>query len=819
MSNTIGSKIKIALAGNPNAGKTTIFNKLVGAHQHVGNYPGVTVEKVQGTCHHGSLEMLFTDLPGTYSLNATSPEEAVSRDFIYHETPDIIVDVVDASNLERNLYLTYQLLETGIPVVIVLNLSDKAQEQGITIDDAQLSKALNNSPVIRTVGNKGIGLDKILDAIAKMDITPKETGFRLDYGPEYEQEMTKISSQLQTSKAVKANSRVSERWLLVSLLERDPLSSKWIPDPKAQELAASFAHQKEAQTGKSVSTIFSEIRYQNILELCKNIVKTTKTNASTRASKIDAVLLHRFWGLPIFLVLMYILFQVTFTLGDPLMGWIEDGFDWLKDFVATLWPEGSESFLKSLIVDGIIGGVGGVIVFLPNIVLLFTGIAILEDSGYMARAACLLDNAMSKFGLRGKSFIPLLVGFGCNVPGVIATRIIPNRADRFLTILILPLFSCGARLPIYALIIPAFFPEQWRGFVLFMMYFTGVFIAAIAAKILSVTVFKGQSEPFVIELPDYQMPTLLGLWIIIWRRSWLYLKKVGTIILGVSIILWAMAVWPGVSEETQAQYDAKTEALAAAAEAEGIDEEVTAKAEEYAEKMEALEGEEDMDEEALAKAKEELDNEYFSIPHVRAAVEMKEAQTELDNELASATLESALMGRIGKFLEPIFRPCGFDWKMDCAIIAGLAAKEVVVSQMGIIYSLGEVDEESDSLREKLQENYTPLQGLCLMLFCLLSAPCFACIATVKQEMGGWKWAIYQTIGLTVLAWSVSTLVNQVGQVILQSKNPIELLIVIGIIALALFWAIFRIADKLQGKGGCGCASCGGCCGCSGRKKD
>ncbi len=817
MPDKIGSQIKIALAGNPNAGKTTIFNKLVGAHQHVGNYPGVTVEKVQGTCHHGSLEMLFTDLPGTYSLNATSPEEAVSRDFIYHETPDMIVNVVDASNLERNLYLTYQLLETGIPVIIVLNLSDKAREQGIEIDDAQLSKALNNSPVIRTVGNKGIGLDKILDAIARMDITPKETGFRLDYGPEYEQEMSRISSQLQTSKAVKANSRVAERWLLVSLMERDPLSSKWIPDPKAQELAASFAHQKEAQTGKSVSTIFSEIRYKTILELSKNVVKTTKTNAHSNTNKIDAVLLHRFWGLPIFLVLMYVLFYVTFKLGDPPMGWIEDGFDILKEWVGGLWPEGSESFLKSLIVDGIIGGVGGVIVFLPNIVLLFTGIAILEDSGYMARAACLLDNAMSKFGLRGKSFIPLIVGFGCNVPGIIATRTIPNRADRFLTILILPLFSCGARLPIYTLIIPAFFAEQWRAPILFLMYFTGVLVAAVLAKLLSVSLFKGQSEPFVIELPSYQVPTVFGVLITMWRRSWMYLKKVGTIILGVSIILWAMAVWPGVSEETQAQYDKKTEALAAAAEAEDIDDEVKAKAEEYSEKLAALE-EEGLGDEELDTAKEKLDKEYLDA-RVSRALELAEEQTELDNKLAAASLEISLMGRVGKIMEPIFRPCGFDWKMDSAIMAGLAAKEVVVAQMGILYSLGEVDEESDSLREKLAENYTPLQGLCLMLFCLLSAPCFACIATAKQEMGGWKWAIAQALGLTVLAWAITTFVYQVGSVVLQSKSPIEISVVIGVILLALIWAVFRIADKLQGKGGCGCASCGGCCGCSGRKKD
>ena len=817
MSNTIGSKIKIALAGNPNAGKTTIFNKLVGAHQHVGNYPGVTVEKVQGTREYGSLEMLFTDLPGTYSLTATSPEEAVSRDFIYHETPDMIVNVVDASNLERNLYLTYQLLETGIPVIIVLNLSDKAREQGIEIDDAQLSKALNNSPVIRTVGNKGIGLDKILDAIARMDITPKETGFRLDYGPEYEQEMSRISSQLQTSKAVKANSRVAERWLLVSLMERDPLSSKWIPDPKAQELAASFAHQKEAQTGKSVSTIFSEIRYKTILELSKNVVKTTKTNAHGTTNKIDAVLLHRFWGLPIFLVLMYVLFYVTFKLGDPPMGWIEDGFDILKEWVGGLWPEGSESFLKSLIVDGIIGGVGGVIVFLPNIVLLFTGIAILEDSGYMARAACLLDNAMSKFGLRGKSFIPLIVGFGCNVPGIIATRTIPNRADRFLTILILPLFSCGARLPIYTLIIPAFFPEAWRAPILFLMYFTGVLVAAVLAKLLSISLFKGQSEPFVIELPSYQVPTVFGVLITMWRRSWLYLKKVGTIILGVSIILWAMAVWPGVSGETQAQYDKGVEALAAAAEAGGIDNEIRARAEEYSLKLAALE-EEGLGDEELDTAKEALDKEYLD-DRVSRALELAEEQTELDNKLAAASLEVSLMGRVGKIMEPVFRPCGFDWKMDSAIMAGLAAKEVVVAQMGILYSLGEVDEESDSLREKLAENYTPLQGLCLMLFCLLSAPCFACIATAKQEMGGWKWAIAQALGLTVLAWVITTFVYQVGSAVLQSKNPVEISVVIGVILLALIWAFFQIAHKFQGKGGCGCSSCGGCCGCSGRKKD
>jgi ferrous iron transport protein B len=410
---------------------------------------------------------------------------------------------------------------------------------------------------------------------------------------------------------------------------------------------------------------------------------------------------------------MYLVFHLTFTLGEPPMGWIEAAFEGLGQRVTSWWPAGSESLLQSLLVDGIVGGVGGVLVFLPNIVLLFLAIAILEDTGYMARAAFLMDRVMHKIGLHGKSFIPMLIGFGCSVPAIMATRTLENRKDRMITILVVPLMSCGARLPIYALLIPAFFPQAWHGLVLWSMYLIGIVLAIVCAKLLRKTLFRGETPPFVMELPPYRVPTFRSVGLHMWNRCGAYIKKAGTVILGISVVLWALQQWPGLSAERVAQFEVERTSISQRR---------------------------NLSEEAKAARLDEL-----------------------EREVAEAALEVSLMGRIGRAIEPVLRPCGFDWKLSTATIGAFAAKEVFVSQMGILCALGGDDEEDpEPLRAKLHAAYSPLQGYCIMLFCLISAPCMATIAITRRESNSWKWALFQLIGLTVLAWIVTTAVFQIG---------------------------------------------------------
>jgi len=432
------------------------------------------------------------------------------------------------------------------------------------------------------------------------------------------------------------------------------------------------------------------------------------------SDNIDAIVTNRTLGLPIFLGLMYAVFQLTFTLGDTPMGWIETGFEWLGGAVGGLWPAGSQSLLRSLLVDGVIGGLGGVLVFLPNILLLFLAIAILEDSGYMARAAFLMDRLMHKIGLHGKSFVPMLIGFGCSVPAIMATRTLENRRDRLTTMLVVPLMSCGARLPIYALIIPAFFPDTWHAPMLWLIYIIGIVLAVVCAKLLKSTVLRGETPPFVMELPPYRMPTARSVGLHMWNRGGAYLKKAGTIILGISVLLWALQQWPGLPAEQAQTFEQQRSAI---------------------------------------EARADLSNDVA-----------REQLAKIDHSQAEATLGASMMGRIGRGLEPALRPCGFDWKISTAMIGALAAKEVFVAQMGIVYSLGEdEDEESLPLRAKLQAAYTPLQGFCIMLFCLVSAPCMATIAVTKRESNSWAWALFQLAGLTTLAWVVTAGVYQVGR--------------------------------------------------------
>lgn len=705
------SRIVVALAGNPNSGKTTIFNRLTGSKQHVGNYPGVTVERKNGRSKWGGIEMEIVDLPGTYSLTAYSAEELVARNFIVDERPDVVVDIIDSSNLERSLYLAVQLMETGVPLVLAFNMSDEARARGYEFDLEKFSRFFN-APVVETIGHKGEGMNELMDriiSVASGRTAPLDAQL-VNYGRELEEEIGKVGSLLRDNPSL--TDKYGERWLAVKLLEndrdvRDKVASSVINDQVEKSVSGI-----EKMLGEHPETIIVGSRYGFISGACLEAVRSTIEARHTMSDKIDSVITNRILGIPVFLGLMYGVFSLTFTLGDPPMGWIENLFGWLGGVIDGSWPEGSESMLRSLLVDGIVGGVGGVIVFLPNIMILFFAISILEDSGYMARAAFIMDRLMHRIGLHGKSFIPMLIGFGCSVPAIMATRMLENKRDRLVTMLVVPLMSCGARLPIYALIIPAFFPEAWNAPMLWIIYVIGILLAVVSAKVLRMTMFKGESEPFVMELPPYRIPTLRGIVTHMWQRGWLYLKKAGTIILGISIILWALTTFPGLPDAETERFEKTKEAIMA------------------------------------TQANEE---------------ERSEMLAAIDNEIAERSLRNSIAGRVGRAMEPVISPMGFDWKIGTALIGAFAAKEVFVAQMGIVYSMGEADEESPTLRERLRADYSPLVAFCIMLFCLVSTPCMATIVMTKRESGSWKWAFFQLTGLTVLAWVLTVVVFQSGK--------------------------------------------------------
>lgn len=535
-------KIVVALAGNPNSGKTSVFNALTGARQHVGNYPGVTVEKVEGTRRCGDRELTFVDLPGTYSLTAYSPEELAARHFLIEERPDVVVDVIDASNLERNLYLAVQLMELGVPLVLAFNMSDVAEARGLQFDLGKLSELLG-APIVPTVGHRCRGVPELLERVlAVADRAAPVRPRHFEYDPELETALTEIEQRLR--KRPDLMRTYDLRWLALKLLERDGEVQKLVADAEVQELVRRHAERIEKICGVPPEYLIADQRYGFISGACLEATRATIETRQTRSDQIDAIVTHRLIGLPLFFLLMYLVFQLTFALGEPPMRWIEAGFAWLAGRVSGWWPAGAESPLKSLLVDGILAGVGGVLVFLPNILLLFLAIAFLEDTGYMARAAFIMDRLMHKIGLHGKSFIPMLIGFGCTVPAVLATRVLENRRDRLTTMLILPLMSCGARLPIYLLIIPAFFPESWRAPVLWVIYLIGILLAIGLARLLRGTLLRGESVPFVMELPPYRLPTWRGVLLHMARRGGQYVRKAGTLILGISIVMWALASYP-----------------------------------------------------------------------------------------------------------------------------------------------------------------------------------------------------------------------------------------------------------------------------------
>lgn len=686
----------ILLAGNPNSGKSSVFNWMAGAHQHVGNYPGVTVEKKSAHfVHHGD-RIELVDLPGVYSLLASSPEEVIARDEILSGSADVVIQIVDATNLERNLHLTAQLTEMGVPVVYALNMSDEAAAKGLQFD-VELLASLLGGPVVPTNGSTGGGVAALLVAALQVADAGEACTGRVNYGLELESALMVIGGQFEGDDAVSARRR--------SIALLDGLDDPHAP-AGAVEAARQEAERLEKRGGRPVDVQLAEARYGFALGVAREANQGKAHHVRRdRTMRIDSLLLHRIWGLPIFVVLMWALFNLVFALGEPPMQWIEHGLGWLAGHVVDLWPAGAAPLLQSLVVDGIIGGVGGVISFLPNILLLFLGIAFLEDTGYMARVAFLMDRVMHKMGLHGKSFIPMLIGLGCTVPAILATRMLESRRDRFTTIMVAPFVPCGARLTIYALLIPAFFAPVWRGWVLWGLYMSGILAAIGVARMLRQTVLRGDSAPFVMELPPYRIPTGRSVVIHMWDRAWMYLQKAGTVILALSILLWALGTFPR-------RVDFSRDYAAALEQAATPDETATLKASWQAER-----------------------------------------------------LEYTIIGRMGRAMEPVLSPLGFDWRVSTALVGAFAAKEVFVAQMGIVLSLGSVDDEPDSLRRSLREQYSPLQGIAMMLFCLLSAPCIATIAVTQRETHSWGWALGMLVGMTAIAWLVTFVVYQVGMAV------------------------------------------------------
>jgi len=678
---------RVALAGNPNVGKTTLFNRLTGSRHRVANYPGTTVETREGRLRRGPADIVLVDLPGTYALMGHSDEERVARTALMEQRPDLVVQVLDASNLERNLYLTMQLFEAGLPVVLALNMTDAAAEHGIAVDPAALEAELG-VPVVPTVGHRGRGIAELAAAIrAALDRPQPPRGRPPELDAPLERAVTYLMETARTS-LHPVGSPDAARWTALDLLEHGSAALGAAPyERDLAEAVERACRQVATETGEPASARIAAARYRRIAEICARAVRRCAAVPLTRSDRIDRVLAHPVWGVPVFLVVMYVMFTAVFRLGDPPMRWLEARFEQAAAAIHAVWPDGHWTWLESLLVDGVVAGVGGVLSFVPNILLLFAAIALLEDSGYLARAALLSDRIMRRIGLHGRSFIPLLIGFGCTVPAILATRTLETRRDRLTTMLILPLISCGARLPIYSLLIPAFFRPALRAPILFGLYLTGIVLAILAALVLRRTVLRGEPEPLLLELPPYRRPSLRGVLGHMLDRGWMYVRKAGTVILAISIGLWALTRFPRLPADAAAGLDPA--------------------------------------------------------------------------EARAAELAYSAAGRIGRALEPVLRPMGFDWRIGTAMIGAFAAKEVFVAQLGIVFAVAD-EEDVTPLRERLQATYPARTGLCMMLFMLIGTPCMATVAVTRRESGSWRWAALQFGGLTALAWLLTTAVNQLA---------------------------------------------------------
>ncbi len=789
--------IRVALTGNPNAGKTTIFNHFTGFHQRVGNYPGVTVEKKEGDTIHNGRRLTLVDLPGVYSLTPYTLEEVVTRRVLLEERPDVVVDVLDSTNIERNLYLAVQLKELGVPIVLALNMSDEARANGIVFDLKKLSGLLG-MPIVPTVGHKRKGLSELLDAV----VAVAESGEgnqprRITYGRDID-EAVQALRELVESEGVMTGV-AGPGWVAVKLLEGDEEVTGQIKNEKVLAEARRQAERLEKLLGEQTATVMADRRYGFISGACQEAVRTTVESRHTTSDRIDEVVMNEALGIPILLAMMYGVFYFTFTLGDPLIGGIEWVIAQLGTLITAFWPADTMGLLRSLVVNGIIGGVGGVIVFLPNIMLLFLAIAMLEDTGYMARAAFTMDRLMHRIGLHGKSFIPLLIGFGCTIPAIMATRILDSRRERLVTMLIAPLMSCGARLAIYALMIPAFFPRSWQAPVLWIIYVTGILLAIGCAKLLSKTMFRGESDPFVMELPPYRMPTVKSVVIHMWERAKQYLRKAGTIILAVSIVLWALSTFPrlehfsgageglaagayrqyaaGVSEVAE-QIGLSSEGASILADSlgvEGVQPDDLATVSRYdsvwiGRFMSALceadaspDGTIDLTRWRQRVRQAGILADAIDLFHNKIRPEYKQMLERARMTEHQEQLEYSAAGRMGHALEVVLRPLGLDWKVATALVGAFAAKEVFVAQMGIIYAVEDgAGGGAESLRTRLHSQYNTLQAVCILLFVLIGTPCMATLAVTRKESGSWRWAALQWSALTGMAYVITLAVYQLG---------------------------------------------------------
>ena len=694
--------INVALVGNPNCGKTSLFNYASGAHGHVGNYSGVTVDATEAHASMFGYEFNLTDLPGTYSLSCYSPEELYVREHLTEKMPDVVINVIDSSNLERNLYLTTQLVDMNIRMVCALNMYDEFERRGDSVDIETLSH-LFGMPMIPTSFKSGMGVKELFKAVIQVyeGASKHSRHLHINYGHEIEDGISHIQKYLKADEHI--TQHYSTRYLALKLLEHDSQVLDYLGKHMAGENRMhdfhNLTHARDKasarvmeETGSDSETAIMDAKYGFIHGALKEAKFKTGSKEDTYkvTHLIDRVLSHKYFGFPIFFLLLYVMFETTFSLGQYPMDWIEWLVGWLGDKVSMNMPEGP---LKAMLVDGVIGGVGSVIVFLPQILILYFFISLMEDSGYMARAAFIMDKLMHKMGLHGKSFIPLIMGFGCNVPAVMATRTIESRRSRIITMMILPFMSCSARLPIYIMIAGTFFSLQYRSWVLLSLYAIGIAMSVVISKIFSSLVIKGEDTPFVMELPPYRWPTPKAIWRHTWEKGKEYLKKMGGIILVASVIVWAL--------------------------------------------------------------------EYF--PH-NEALSQQEQQ------------EQSYIGRMGKTIEPIFTPQGFNWKLDVSLLAGVGAKEIVASTIGVLYSGDDSFADEDSFSDDnerythlrqlmLSEGITPLAAYAYLIFILLYFPCMATIAAIKNETGSWRWAIFAACYTTVVAWIASALVYQVGSLI------------------------------------------------------
>lgn len=718
-----GKTINVALVGNPNCGKTSLFNFASGAHEHVGNYSGVTVDAKEGTFQQDGYTFRIVDLPGTYSLSAYTPEELYVRRHLSEEQPDVVINVLDASNLERNLYLTCQLIDMDVRSVIALNMYDELERSGNKFDYESLSRMIG-TPIVPTISRTGFGIEDLFKRVIKVyeEEDPVIRHIHINYGEVLEKGITNVRH------AIKHNGNVakslSKRYLSIKLLEGDPEIERFIQTLSGSETIIEERDRNVVQIEELLledsETAFTNARYGFISGALRETYEQNKIKEATSTQIIDLFVTHKVLGFPIFILFMWIMFEATFRLGAYPMEWIENLVSWIGNFVRGNMSEGP---LKDLLVDGIIGGVGGVIVFLPNILILYLFISFMEDSGYMARAAFIMDKIMHKMGLHGKSFIPLVMGFGCNVPAIMASRTIESRNSRMITMLVNPLMSCSARLPVYVLLAGAFFPNN-ASFILLSLYVCGILLAVVMARLFKRFLFKEEDVPFVMELPPYRMPTAKSIMIHMWEKAKQYLHKMGGVILVASIIIWFLGYFPRHSEMGDT-----------------------------------------FDKQIAEVENAELDSK-----------EKTETIAELERLKNMEHQKNSYIGTIGQTIQPILHPLGFDWKMSVSLLTGMAAKEVVVSTLSVLYTGDEEDSQvlSERIKQDLDEEgnpvFTPLIALSLMLFVLIYFPCIATISAIVNESGSWKWGIFVIVYTCVLAWIVSFVVYQTGSLFINLIN-------------------------------------------------